>query len=41
MELTTHLDAFRAVTFELLPIEEGTFTFQTDTGATDIARAVP
>jgi len=41
MESTTHLDTLSAATFDLLLMEEGIFTFQTDTGTTDVARAVP
>jgi len=38
--LTTRLDASDAETFDLLPAEEATFTFQTDTGATDVATTI-
>jgi len=41
MELTTGLDASDAATFDFLPTEEGTFSFQTDTGATEVATAFP
>jgi len=35
MELTSHLDASDAATFDLLPMEEDTFTFQTDIDGND------
>jgi len=41
MELATRLDASNAATFDLLPTEEGTFTFQSDMGSYDVATALP